>query len=80
MFNLLPLPPLDGSKVLFSFLPRELYWKLLRYERYGMLLLMALLLTGTLDVPLNYLRGGLTDLLLPISEGVFDLLYALHVR
>lgn len=80
VFNLLPLPPLDGSKVLFSFLPRELYWKLLRYERYGMLLLMALLLTGTLDVPLNYLRGGLTDLLLPISEGVFDLLYALHVR
>ena len=80
VFNLLPLPPLDGSKVLFSFLPRELYWKLMRYERYGMILLMALLLTGALDVPLNYLRGGLTDLLLPISDGVFELLYALHVR
>lgn len=80
VFNLLPIPPLDGSKVLFSFLPRELYWKLMRYERYGMILLMALLLTGTLDVPLNYMRGGLTDLLMPISEGVFDLLYALHFR
>ena len=51
----------------------------MRYERYGMLLLMALLLTGTLDVPLNYLRGGLTELLMPISEGTLDLLIALHV-
>ena len=80
VFNLLPIPPLDGSKVLFSFLPKQWYWKLMCYERYVMLLLMALLLTGTLDVPLNYLRGGLIDLLMPVSEGVFDLLYALHVR
>lgn len=80
VFNLLPLPPLDGSKVVFAFLPRELYWKLMRYERYGMILLMVLLLTGTLDVPLNYLRGGLTEFLMPISDGVFDLLYALFVR
>ena len=78
VFNLLPVPPLDGSKVLFAFIPREWYWKLMRYERYGMFLLMALLLTGALDVPLNFLRGGLTDLLMPISDGVYDLLYALH--
>ena len=78
VFNLLPVPPLDGSKVVFAFIPREWYWKLMRYERYGMFLLMALLLTGALDAPLNYLRGGLTDLLMPISDGVYDLLYALH--
>ena len=80
VFNLLLVPPLDGSKVVFAFIPKEWYWKLMRYERYGMLLLMALLLTGMLDVPLNYLRGGLTELLMPISDGVFDLLYALHFR
>lgn len=80
VFNLLPIPPLDGSKVLFAFLPEQWYWKLMHYERYVMILLIALLLTGTLDVPLNFLRTGLTDLLMPISEGVFDLLYALHVR
>lgn len=80
VFNLLPIPPLDGSKVLFSLLPRELYWKLMRYERYGMFLLMGLLLTGMLDVPLNFLREGLVGLLLPISEGTFEVLSALHIR
>ena len=80
VFNLLPIPPLDGSKVLFSFLPAQWYWKLMRYERYGMLLLMGLLLTGMLDVPLNFLREGLLGLLLPISEWTFEGLSALHFR
>lgn len=44
IFNLLPIPPLDGSKVLCAFLPERAYWKLMRYERYGMFLLIALLL------------------------------------
>ena len=79
VFNLLPCPPLDGSKVLFSVLPEKLYWKLMRYERYGMFLLMVLLLTGLLDVPLNFLREGLIGLLVPISEWTVALLYALHV-
>ena len=80
VFNLLPLPPLDGSKLLFSLLPEAHYWKLMRYERYGMLLLMALVLTGVLDIPLNFLREGLLELLLPISEWTFDGLSALHFR
>lgn len=42
LFNLLPIPPLDGSKVLFAVLPDEAYNQLMRYERYGMLLLFAL--------------------------------------
>lgn len=78
VFNLLPIPPLDGSKVVFSLLPKELYWKLMRYERYGMFLLMGLLLTGLLDVPLNFLREGLLILLAPVSEWTFELLSALH--
>ncbi len=80
VFNLLPIPPLDGSKVVFSFLPKDWYWRLMRYERYGMFLLMALLLTGTLDVPLNYLREGLTGFLMPVSEWTLELLNALHFR
>ena len=78
VFNLLPIPPLDGSKVLFSFLPRELYWKLMRYERYGMLALMALLLTGVLDIPLNFLRDGITSFLSPISGWTLELLMSVH--
>lgn len=42
LFNLLPIPPLDGSKVLGALLPDRLYFKLMRYERYGMFLLIAL--------------------------------------
>ena len=42
LFNLLPIPPLDGSKVLFALLPDRAYLQLMRYERYGMLLLIFL--------------------------------------
>ncbi len=42
LFNLLPVPPLDGSKVLGAFLPDTAYFGLMRYERYGMFLLLAL--------------------------------------
>ena len=51
LFNLLPIPPLDGSKVLGVLLPDAVYFQLMRYERYGMLLLLALSyfgLTGSL--------------------------------
>ena len=78
VFNLLPIPPLDGSKVLFSLIPEEAYWKLLDYERYGMIVLMVLLLTGVLDIPLNFLRVGLTDFLAPISRWTLELLSAIH--
>lgn len=78
VFNLIPLPPLDGSKVLFGLLPDRWYWMLMRYERYGMVALMVLLVTGALDVPLNFLREGLIGLLLPISQWTLELLIAIH--
>lgn len=74
VFNLLPIPPLDGSKVLFAFLPPKWYWKLMRYERWGMVLMAVLLLTGTLDVPLSYLREGLINLVSPVSPWFYELL------
>ena len=40
VFNMLPIPPLDGSKVIFSLLPEKAYYNLMRYERYGMILLI----------------------------------------
>jgi len=42
LFNLLPIPPLDGSKILAMFLPDRIYDKLMRYEHLGILLLLAL--------------------------------------
>ena len=49
VFNLIPISPLDGSKVLFSLLPDAAYRKLLYYERYGFILLYALIFLGALD-------------------------------
>ena len=46
LFNLIPLPPLDGSRILFAFLPSRYYYSLMRYERMISLALMLFLLTG----------------------------------
>ena len=64
VFNLIPISPLDGSKILGIVLPQRAYGWLMRYERYGMFVLMALLFTGLLNTPLQFLRNGLSDGLL----------------
>jgi Zn-dependent protease len=52
VLNLLPLPPLDGGRIVMSLLPHRLAWKFARVERFGFLILMVLLVTGMLDVVL----------------------------
>ena len=59
VFNVFPIPPLDGSKVLFALLSDRAYDRLMRYERYGMGLLMVLLVTGAIDRPLGAMRDWL---------------------
>lgn len=78
VFNLLPIPPLDGSKLLFAFLPDRAYIRLLRYERYGFLLLSALLFLGVLDGPLIFLREGLLKLLWEPCQWPIQLLNSLY--
>ena len=73
IFNILPVPPLDGSKVLFSLLSDEDYWKLMRYERYGFLILAALLFTNVIDGPLSWLLQKGLSLLLPAAKLGFAL-------
>ncbi len=58
VFNLIPFPPLDGSKVLATILPDRLYYTWMRYERYGQFILMILLYAGLLSTPLAFLRSG----------------------
>lgn len=52
IFNLLPIPPLDGSRVLLVFLPARAYFNVMRYEGVIMIILFALLWLGVLDGPL----------------------------
>ena len=67
VFNLLPVPPLDGSTILFTFLPDKWHRFLLKYERYGMFLLMALLYCGALDAPLSFLRNGILQFMFTVA-------------
>ena len=60
VFNLLPVPPLDGSRILFIFLPAEKYFSVMKYERYIMLGLIALLYFGVLDGPLSFITGSIS--------------------
>lgn len=53
VFNLLPVPPLDGSRIATVFLPQKAYFGLMRYERYIMLALFAALMLGWLNTPLR---------------------------
>jgi Zn-dependent protease len=62
IFNLLPIPPLDGSKVLFPALPERIYFKyILPYERYGMFVLLALMFTGVVGRVMNPLVNAVLD-------------------
>ena len=68
LFNLLPVPPLDGAKVLGALLPDAAYFRIMRYERYGMLALVLLSFTGV--------GGGLVNRgILAVYGGLFNLFY-----
>ena len=63
VFNLLPIPPLDGSKILYLFLPQRWLYKVFQYERYIYYALLLLLLVGVLDIPLSFLSNLLLRLI-----------------
>lgn len=54
VFNLIPVPPFDGSRIALLFLPRSLYFRVMRYERYIMAAVLILVLLGVLNTPLNF--------------------------
>ena len=65
--NIIPIPPLDGSKVLFSLLPEREYYKLMQYERYGLIILLILVVTHTITPILTTGVSWVFDVLLPIA-------------
>ena len=72
IFNFIPVPPLDGSKILFSFLPDRVYWKIMKYEQYLAIGLVVLLYIGVLDGPLSFIVSGVSNGILSlVSKIVF---------
>lgn len=76
VFNLIPVPPLDGSKVLLAVLPDEAYRKLMRYERYGMIVLLLLAFSGAMRSPLSKLTISAYQGLSGIAEWGYRLISA----
>ncbi len=64
--NLLPIPPLDGSKVVAYFLPRDWAWRYLRVERWGFVILIVLIVAGVLNSILVPLIWGSAEGLLAL--------------
>jgi len=67
-FNLIPLPPLDGSKILMGFASPKVQMILFRFERYGFFIIIALLYLGVLNPVINFFRWmilSIINLLLP---------------
>ncbi len=56
IFNLIPIPPLDGSYILFYFLPERTVYSIRQFERYSFLVLILLITSGVLDYPIYYAR------------------------
>ncbi len=68
VFNLLPIPPLDGSRLATALLPSKYYYKIMQYERYIMIGLFVLLFTGILSTPLSFLSGAVLSLLNTVAS------------
>ena len=63
VFNLLPVPPFDGSRILLLVLPRRLYFRVMQYERQIFIGMFILLMLGVFDVPLYWLNNGMWNIL-----------------
>ena len=49
VFNLIPIPPLDGSRIVYIFLPTKIYFGIMKYERYIMIAMLVLLYLGVFN-------------------------------
>ena len=72
VFNLLPIPPLDGSRLVTALLPSKYYYKIMQYERYIMIGLFVLLFTGILSTPLSLLSNAVLSLLNSVASLPFS--------
>ncbi|MDY5233954.1 MAG: site-2 protease family protein [Faecalicoccus sp.] len=73
LFNLIPVPPLDGSKILFAFLPDERYYRFIEGSPFFMLVLILLIYMNVLNVPLAMLQNNILQFFINISSMILGL-------
>jgi len=73
IFNLIPIPPLDGSKILMGILKEETYFKLMQYEMYLSFIMIFLLMSGVLDGPLIHAREAILDVFVKAASMITGL-------
>lgn len=71
VFNLIPIPPLDGSKIFLTLLPSRTYYEIMRYERYGFFVLVVALYLNVLDPILSFFSSGILRILIFLAGGGF---------
>lgn len=70
VFNFLPIPPLDGSKIFNAILPEKWYFTIMKYENFIFIALIILVYSGLLDAPLSFLQGKVIDIMLFLTGWV----------
>lgn len=73
VFNMIPLPPFDGSRIFYSVLPAKLYFAVMKYERYILIVFLALLYTGIVSLPISYI----TDWIISLFNLIFGLIFGI---
>ena len=73
LFNLIPVPPLDGSKILFAFLPDEQYYRFIEGSPFFMLVLILLIYMNVLNVPLAMLQNNILQFFINVSSMILGL-------
>ncbi|MEF9919165.1 MAG: site-2 protease family protein [Eubacterium sp.] len=75
IFNLIPIPPLDGSQVLGEFLSPKAYMKYHDFSRYGMFVLLLLMITGVFGMIINPIFNGVDTLFKLILNPIFSMFW-----
>lgn len=74
VFNLIPVPPLDGSRILFALIPDKYYYTIMKYERQIMIVMLILLMTGVFSTPIAILSDLVYNVLNRLISLPFNLI------